>query len=187
MTVTDPFAAPTDKAQEPTSTGGNFVPLSAMVGRLILILPLELDRKVLSNFKAKDGSDQYSPRLTADIAVLSGDTQFDWVQDEKDQDFEADQIPWVFEGVWIQSAPLVDKTEDARRVDLTATLTLGRLTKPKAYGLKAASDKDVTTARTWLGTTGGKAFATKAQAAHDARVAESKGETPAGAEASPFG
>lgn len=182
--MTDPFAAPTEKAQEPTSQGGNFVPLSAMVGRLVLIAPMEFERSVLSEFKGKDGKDQYGPKLVADIAVLSGETEFFWQnKDGEDQEHEVDEIPAVFEGTWIQSAPLVDKTEDARRTDVAQTMTIGLLVKPKAYGLKAPNDKHLAKAREWLGTPAGKAFATKAQEAHEARVkaasgAKSKDATP---------
>ncbi len=181
----DSFASPTAKAQEPTSDGGNFVPLSAMVGRVVLILPLDLDRKVLSDYKDKDGNEQYGPKLIADVAVLTGDTQFDWQnKDKEDQELEVDEIPCVFEGVWIQSAPLVDKTEDARRTDLAATMTLGRLIKPRAYGLKDPSDKDRATARQWLATPAGKAFAAKAEEAHQARVKGASGDSKISA---PFG
>lgn len=174
--TTDPFAAPTDKAQEPTAGSGNFVPLSAMVGRLMLIMPTEFERSVKSEFKDKDGNDQYGPKLVADIAVLSGETEFYWQnKDKEDQELEVDAIPVVFEGVWIQSAPLVDKTEDARRTDVAQTMTIGRLVKPKAYGLKPPNDKDMDKARAWLATDAGKAFAAKAQEMHDARVAAAQG------------
>lgn len=173
--MTDPFAAPTAKAQEPTGNGGNFVPLSAMVGRLVLILPTDFERSVKSEFKDRNGNEQYGPKLVADIAVLTGEPEFYWQnKDGEDQEHEADEIPIVFEGVWIQSAPLVDKTEDARRTDLPATMTIGRLVKPKAYGLKDPNEKDTMKAREWLATDAGKAFRAKAQEQHELRVKATK-------------
>lgn len=188
----DPFASPTQKAQDPTSAGGGFVPLAGIAtGRLVLILPVSLERKVLSEFKDKNGNDQYGPKMTADIAVLSGETDFFW-QDGKgeDHDFEVEEIPHVFEGVFINSAPLVDRTEDARRTDTAATMSLGRLIKPKAYDLKAPNEKDLTIARKFLASATGKKFAAHAQAMHEKRVADAAGDGGGGEESkakNPFG
>ncbi len=185
--TTDPFAEPTAKPQEALSSGGSFVPLQGIAkGRLVLMLPVELERDVPSTFvDPKTGKLRPpGPRLTADIAVLSGEPVFSWLPDGAteaktfDADDEADGIPHVFEGVWINSAPLIDRTEDARRVDLPATMSIGRLDKPKAYTLTAPSAKDMVIARTWLATPEGLAFKTKAQELHDARVAAVNGETP---------
>ncbi len=181
---TDPFAAPTEKAQEPTSQAGDFVPLSAMVGRLILIVPVEFERSVLSTFKSKDGKDQYGPKLVANIAVLSGESEFNWTdKDDKDQELTVDEIPALFPGTWIQSAPLVDATEDARRTDLSNTMTVGVLLKPKAYKLKAPNAGQIDKARAWLKTDAGQAFKAEAQKLHDERV-KSASEAPA--TANPF-
>lgn len=169
----DPFAAPTDKAEDPLSQGGGFVPLAAMAtGRLVLIVPVSLERKVLSGFKdEKTKEDKYGPKMVAHIAVLSGESEFYWTRDESAEEFEAPEIPHVFENVFINSAPLIDKTEAARRTDVAATMTVGLLTKPKAYDLRAANEKHLKVVREWLATPAGKAFHTTAQELHDARVA----------------
>lgn len=195
--MTDPFAMPTAEPQDKLSGEGGvpFVPLSAIAGnRLVLIVPVEFERSVDTGFKDdKTDEPKFGPLLTADIAVLSGEGQFVW--DGKDENgskiertYEVEIIPGqtaaVFEGVYIRSAPLVDKTEDARRVDKPQTMTVGRLRKPKAYNLANPSDTDMATARKWLATEQGKAFMAKAQEMHEARVAASKGE--ASKDATPF-
>lgn len=197
--TSDPFAGPTSEPQEALSKGGgDFIPLSAFgkQGRLVLIIPLELERNVKSKFPdEKTGEEKFGPQLVADFALLTGEGEFAWPgKDEQGNpitrrlstELEAGKTAAVFENVYVYSAPLIDKTEDARRTDLASTMTIGRLDMPKAYALTSASDKDAGIARTWLATPAGQAFKVKAQAAHDARVAAASGGAGP-KEASPFG
>lgn len=196
--MSSPFAAPTENPQETLSKGGgDFVPLSAFgkQGRLVLIAPMDLDRNVESQFPdEKTGEKKFGPQLKANFALLTGESEISWPgKDESGKDImrthEAEIDPGksacVLDDVLVYSAPLIDRTEDARRVDVASTMTLGRLHQPKAYALLPASPKDILHAQAWLATSAGQAFEAAAKAAHDARVAAASG-APAPA-ASPFG
>ncbi len=181
MTETDPFAAPTTAPEEAYSRGGaDFVPLSEFIGRVLIIVPHLLEKRVKSSFpkKVKNEAGQeieieaWSPRLTATIVAVTGDGSFEWKVGPEVKKLNV-ELPHAFPNQQIWSAPLIDRTEGARLHRDGAVMTLGRLAmKDKAYELRDVGpgpERDA--AYAWLKTEAGLEL--KAQASKLCRVSES--------------
>lgn len=150
----DPFAAPTENPEEPLAENGTFVSVAGLKGRLLLITPKGLEKDIPSKFKdPKTNEIKNQHRLTADVTVLDGDSEFVWSDVEGDiQKVSVPSIPYTFEDMYISQGRLIDATEDARNPNKPdVKMTLGRLGKDgRAWKLYAPNITDVTAARAYI-------------------------------------
>lgn len=140
-----PVAAPAASAAVPVATAGSFMrpsapppprtagnrpPMSALNGRLLLILPEQLERDTPSNFvDEKTGAPKRQDKLHATVIVLDGG-QLQWGGGPQAAPTVA-QVPHVIKDMWITQYGIISQTADALALRLTGGpgLVLGRLWK----------------------------------------------------------
>jgi hypothetical protein len=140
-----PAAAPTlassfSKPAPVTSGGGQGADLKAMYGRLVLVIPIKIERGIPSNFKSATGEAQLQDRMTATFIVLDGGSPIAFGGDmyampQKPHD-KSEPLPHVSKGLWVSQSKLIEACEPALRVAATSgpgstseALVLGRLLK----------------------------------------------------------
>lgn len=118
------------------SGGGGGAKLPDMYGRLVLILPIKIERGIASNFKDDKGNAQVQDRMTATVVVLDGGPIAFGGAPYKmppTPHTQSEPLPYVSKGLWISQAKLVEQCEPALATvaaqGVGKGMVLGRLLK----------------------------------------------------------
>lgn len=118
--------------------GGGGAKLADMYGRLVLILPLRIERNRPSNFKdPKTQLPKMEDRMTATVVVLDGANPIAFGGNPyivpQIPHTKSEPLPHVSQGLWISQSKLVEQCEDALATVAVSGpgsgMVLGRLLK----------------------------------------------------------